>query len=128
MTLQSRVTYVKMHTLLLNGTTRTEFLKYIYSVSSTITILNHIENFTHEPPSLMEAINNIYELPIIESSIRYLHGAACLPTNAAWIKRIRMGNYFTWPFLTVKNVNKFYQSWRRLRRGRCTTNANAYAP
>jgi hypothetical protein len=56
-------------------------------------------------------ILNVYELPSIEQTIRYLHAAADFPTKATWLSAIRQGNYNTWPLITVANVHKnFLQS------------------
>jgi len=55
-----------------------------------------------------EEIKNVYELPSIEQTIRYLHAAAGFPTKATWLKAIRHGNYVSWPLINVKNVNKYF--------------------
>ena len=55
-----------------------------------------------------DSINNVYELPSMEQSIRYLHGAAGFPTKTTWLKAIRRGNYDTWPLINVTNVNKHF--------------------
>ena len=55
-----------------------------------------------------EAISNVYELPSIKESIRYLHACAGFPTKATWLKAIRAGNYATWPNLTAKAVAKYF--------------------
>ena len=59
-------------------------------------------------PKTAEAINNVYDLLSIECTIRYLHAAAGFPTKRTRTKAIKSGNYLTWPFLTVKNVNKYF--------------------
>ena len=108
MILQSHVTNISAHTLLLDCPTGTNFLNSIYSVPSTTKILNHIKDFIKDIPSSVEVINNVYELPSIEQSVRYIHVAVGFPTKATWIKSILMGNYLTWPLLTVNHVNKFF--------------------
>ena len=60
------------------------------------------------PSSTEEAIANVYELPSTEQIIRYLHACAGYPTKSTWIKAIRGGNYASWPFITVDNVNKHF--------------------
>ena len=40
-------------------------------------------------------INNVYNLPRMEQAIKYLHACAGFPTNAIWLKAIRLGNYTT---------------------------------
>ena len=63
-----------------------------------------------EHTSQREAINNVYELPDIKPTIRYLHGAAGFPGKETWLKATRKGNYLTWPLVTVKSVNNFSES------------------
>jgi hypothetical protein len=53
-------------------------------------------------------IHNVYELPSIEPTIRFLHGAVGFPTRASWLKAIRHGNYLSWLLINVKNVTKFF--------------------
>ena len=55
-----------------------------------------------------DTIFNVYKLPSIEQSIRYLHAAAGFPTKSTWLKAIRCGNFSTWPLINVKNVNKHF--------------------
>ena len=71
-------------------------------------MLKHIEIFKKDRPSPAEAINNVYELPSIEPEIRYLHGAAGLPTKATWLKSIRNGSYLSWPLVNIKIFNKHF--------------------
>jgi hypothetical protein len=51
-----------------------------------------------------EEIQNLYSLPSIPQSIRYLHAAAGFPVEVTWIKAIKAGNYITWPGLTNTTV------------------------
>ncbi len=55
-----------------------------------------------------EAAANVYSLPSMPQSIRYLHAAAGFPTKDSWIKAINNGNYATWPGITVEAVNKHF--------------------
>ncbi len=55
-----------------------------------------------------EVAANVYSLPSITQTIRYLHAAAGFPTKDSWVKAIKNGNYNTWPGLTVDNVNKHF--------------------
>ena len=83
-------------------------------------MLEHIDLFNNDParPSAAEAIHNVYELPSIERTIRYLHAAAGFPTKATWIKSIRNGNYLTWPLITVKIFNKYFLESEENQKGR----------
>ena len=55
-----------------------------------------------------EQAANVYSLPSIEQTIRYLHAAAGFPTKDTWVKAIKQGNYETWPRLTVEAVSKHF--------------------
>ena len=110
--IQSKVTDLKKHTLILDGPNGTELLNLLYVVPSYARMLKHIEIFKNHRPSPAEAINNVYELPSIEPAIRYLHGAAGLPTKATWIKAIRNGSYLSWPLGNIK----CQQTFTRVRR------------
>ena len=52
-----------------------------------------------------EEVNNVYSLPSIPQSIRYLHAAAGFPVKESLIDAIKAGNYTTWPGINVKVVN-----------------------
>ena len=51
---------------------------------------------------------NVYSLPSISQTIRYLHAAAGFPTKDSWITAIKNGNYKTWPGLTAEAVSKHF--------------------
>jgi hypothetical protein len=55
-----------------------------------------------------EAAANVYSLPSIPQTIKYLHAAAGFPTIDTCVKAIKSGNYVSWPGLTVKVVNKHF--------------------
>ena len=103
-----------------------ESLNSFYTVPSSPALQDHIKTFSRNSA---EAINNVYELPSIEQSIRYLHGAAGFPTKATWLRSIRNGNYLSWPLVNVKNVNKYFPEseetqkghMRNQRQGVCST-------
>ena len=54
-----------------------------------------------------QSINNVYELPNIEQSIKYLHACAGFPKNSEWLEATRLGNYTKWTGLTIKYANKY---------------------
>jgi hypothetical protein len=58
--------------------------------------------------SKREEAANVYNLPSIPQTIRYLHAAAGYPTEDSWIKAIKAGNYISWPGLTEKAVRKYF--------------------
>jgi hypothetical protein len=47
--------------------------------------------------SKQEVAANVYSLPSMPQTIRYLHAATGFPTKDSWIKAIKNGNYATWP-------------------------------
>jgi hypothetical protein len=55
-----------------------------------------------------ETVANVYSLPSMSKTIRYLHAAAGFPPKDTWIKAIKNGHYKTWPGLTVEAVNKYF--------------------
>ena len=84
-TLQAKVTNLKMHTLVLDGPNGTESLNPLYEVPSCARMPKHIETFKTFQPSPSDAIKTVYKLPSIDPEIRYLHGAAGFPTKATWL-------------------------------------------
>ena len=58
-------------------------------------------------PDPRKSINNIYEITSTEQAIKYLHACYSLPKKSSCLKSIRLGNYTTWPGLTIKNRNKY---------------------
>ena len=82
--LQYQVTNLNLHTLFLNGTTGQESLNSLYIVPSSAAVLEHIDLFKNDPdiPSSAEAIYNVYKLPSIERTIRYLHASVGLLTKS----------------------------------------------
>ena len=69
-------------------------------------MLSRLEFFNHIRPSSVEAINDVYELPRIETAILYLQDDAGFPIKSTFLKIIQKGNYLTWTLINVKNVNK----------------------
>ena len=100
--LQAKVTELKRHVLVLDGPNGTDSLNPLYEVPSFARMLKNIQVFKKDRPSPSEAINNVYELPIIEPAIGYLHGAASFPTEATWLKTIRNRGYLSWPLVNIK--------------------------
>ena len=69
--LRSLVTYLNMHTLILNGPTGNKSLNYLYTVPTPASALGHIETFNtnYSRSSAGEAIKNVYELPKLECAV-----------------------------------------------------------
>ena len=58
--------------------------------------------------STREEAANVYNLPTITQTIKYLHAAAGYLTEDTWIKAIKAGNYISWPGLTATAVRKHF--------------------
>ncbi len=68
----------------------------LWSISATDTAENN------------EEANNVYSLPSIPHTIRYLHAAAGFPVKEAWMDAIKAGNFVTWPGVTTTAVRKHF--------------------
>jgi len=55
-----------------------------------------------------ESVANVYSLPSMPQTIRYLHAAAGFPVKDTWIDAVNNGHYSTWPGLTAKAVKKHF--------------------
>jgi hypothetical protein len=64
-----------------------------------------------------EEASNVYNLPSIEQSIKYLHAAAGYPVEDTWIKAINAGNYTTWPSITPAVVQKHFPESDKTQKG-----------
>ena len=51
-----------------------------------------------------------YDLPIVEALVRYFHAAAGFTVRTTWLKAIKVGNYRTWPGLTLANDTAYCPS------------------
>ena len=57
-------------------------------------------------PFPKEDISHVFKFSSNEKSITYYHAALGLPTKEIQTGAIQAGNYYTWPGLNVKAVNK----------------------
>jgi hypothetical protein len=78
----------------------------MYEVANRTLACQHINAISALTPH-WEYIHNVYELPSIEPTVRYLHAAACFPSKSIWLKTVRRCNYSTWPLINVKNVTRY---------------------
>jgi hypothetical protein len=101
------VTNLNTDTLLLDHPLGLDSLDAMYTVSSSTVARNHMALHLGKLAQ-RDHICNVYELPSVEPTIRYLHGGAGFPTRASWLKAIRHGNYLSWPLINIKNVTKFF--------------------
>ena len=104
-------TNVNMDTLLLDHPTKCKNLNSLYNVKTTRATQERVRRLLGQStavPCPMEHINNVYELPNINQTVRYLHTAAGHPTKHTWMKAIARGNYNSWPLINIWNVRKYF--------------------
>ena len=86
---------INTDTILLDAPTGYASLNMIHEVTNTAVTRQHIDASMKAPPR-PENLQNVYELPSIGHTIRYLHAAAGYPVKATWLRKaIRNGNYNT---------------------------------
>ena len=51
-----------------------------------------------------------YDLPNVETLVKYFHAAAGFPVKDTWLKAIKNNNYASWPGLTYENARKYCPS------------------
>eukprot|EP00804_Cyclotella_cryptica_P028359 CCRYP_016427-RA/>CCRYP_016427-RA protein AED:0.05 eAED:0.03 QI:0/0/0/1/1/1/2/0/1237 len=112
--LQPVITNENKDTLILDSTCGHQSNNTRYKIPPTAKIRNYINaSIKREKHSIL----NVYELPSIEQTIRYLHAAAGYPTKNTWLTAIRHGNYSTWPLITIKNVHKHFPQSEETQQG-----------
>jgi hypothetical protein len=52
--------------------------------------------------------NSIYNLPLTEHTIKWMHAVYGYLVKSTWLKAIKVGNYVSWPMLTECNAQKYY--------------------
>jgi hypothetical protein len=57
---------------------------------------------------MKERVNNVYDLPSINQTVKYLHAAAGFPTKETWLKAINAGNFTTWPTINSSIVRRHF--------------------
>jgi hypothetical protein len=98
---------LNMDTLLLDHPTWLKNLNKLYEVQTTQKSRLHIPALLAQTDK-EEYVHNVYELPSIEQTVRYLHAAAGHPTEDAWLKAIKKGNYNSWLLIDTKKVRKYF--------------------
>ena len=64
-----------------------------------------------------EQANNVYDLPSIKQTVKYIHAAAGFPVAETWIKAIKAGNYNTWPTITPEIVCRYFPELDETQKG-----------
>jgi hypothetical protein len=110
------VTNLNTDTLILDHPSGQNSLNTLYTIEMNQISREHVA-LQMGKNHCQEYLHNVYELPSVESTIRYLHGAAGFPTKASWLKAIRKGNYLSWPLINVKNVAKYFPESEETQKG-----------
>ena len=105
---------INVDTILLDSPCGQKSTNNQYIIPATHKVREHLKASIERET---DTIGNVYELPSINQTIRYLHAAAGFPTKATWLKAIRKGNYSTWPLVTVKNVTKHFPESEETQQG-----------
>jgi hypothetical protein len=58
--------------------------------------------------STKERANNVYDLPSISQTVKYLHAAAGFQTKETWLKDINAGNFTAWPTINASIVRHHF--------------------
>jgi hypothetical protein len=103
-------------TLLLDHPHKHDCLNLLYKVEFTTTTWEHINAIMLQTIG-WEYIHNVYKLPSIEPTIRYLHAAAGFPVEKMWLKAIRQGNYNSWPLINITNVACYFPKSEEMQKG-----------
>ncbi len=98
---------LNMDTLLLDHPARLKSLNKLYEVQTTQKSRSHIRALLAQTDK-EEYVHNVYKLPSIKQTVRYLHTAAGHPTEDTWLKAIRKGNYNSWPLIDTRKVQKYF--------------------
>jgi hypothetical protein len=99
-------------TILLDHPLGHSSLHTMYEVANTTLTCQHIDansSLAH----CRKYIHNVYELPSLEPTVRYLHAAAGFPPKSTWLKAVRQGNYSTWPLINIKKTSPSIFHYRR---------------
>jgi hypothetical protein len=103
-------------TLLLNHLHKHDCLNLLYEVESTTTTREHTNTIMLQTIG-RESIHNMYKLPSIEPTIRYLHAAAGFLVEKTWLKVIWRGNYNSWPLINITNVACHFLESEEMQKG-----------
>jgi hypothetical protein len=91
-------------------------LNLLYKVESTTTTWEHINAIMLQTIS-QEYIHNVYELPSIAPTIRYLYAVAGFPVEETWLKVVQQVNYNSWPLINVTNVVHYFPESEEMQKG-----------
>jgi hypothetical protein len=98
---------LNINTLLLDHPTKLRSQNRLYTVQTTKHSQKHIRALLSRT-NKEEYIHNVYKLPSIEQTVRYLYASAGRPPEDTWVKAVRHGNYKLWPLIDTKNVRKYF--------------------
>eukprot|EP00804_Cyclotella_cryptica_P005131 CCRYP_011531-RA/>CCRYP_011531-RA protein AED:0.43 eAED:0.43 QI:0/0/0/1/1/1/2/0/350 len=61
--------------------------------------------------------NNVYDLPLFEHAIQWMHAVCRYPVKSTWLKAVKAGNFIGWPFLTEKHIAKYFPNTLETQQG-----------
>ncbi len=64
-----------------------------------------------------EEAHNVYSLPLIHQSVKFMHAATGFPVKETWLAVVQAGNYVTWPGLTADAVRKHCPDFDEMQKG-----------
>jgi hypothetical protein len=106
-----------MDTLLLDHPYKHDCLNLLYKVESTTTTTREHINTIMLQTIGREYIHNVYELPSIEPTTRYLHAATGFPVEETWLKAVQWGNNNAWPLINIRNVAHYFPESEEMQKG-----------
>jgi hypothetical protein len=64
----------------------------------------------------------VYDLPLIEQAIKWMHAVCGYPVKSTWIKAVKAGNFIGWQLLNEKNIAKYYPETDEMPKGHMNQN------
>jgi hypothetical protein len=64
-----------------------------------------------------EWADNIFNLPLISQTVKYLHAAGGFPVKDTLTKAMKAGNYNTWPKITPPTVQQHFPESGKTQKG-----------
>jgi hypothetical protein len=110
------ITNLNTDTLILDHPSGQDCLNSMYTIKTNQRAHKHVALQMYKN-HCKEYLHNVYKLPSVEPTIRYLHGAASFPTKASWLKAICKENYLSWPLINVKNIAKYFPESKETQKG-----------
>ena len=66
---------------------------------------------------MKERASNVYNLPSISQTVKYVYVAAGFPTQETWLKAIKAGNFATWQMINTSNARCHFPESDEMKKG-----------